>query len=56
MISTIPVMIILIINIKIEKLIFQIIGVILLSWSFCIITKADLELIKNLDFNKDIYL
>ena len=55
MISTIPVMIILISSIlKIEKTNnFQIIGVILsLVGVFCIITKADLELIKNLDFNK----
>tara|TARA_Y100000766_G_scaffold203912_1_gene175845 strand:- start:71 stop:637 length:567 start_codon:yes stop_codon:yes gene_type:complete len=39
---------------KIEKTnIFQIIGVILsLSGVICIITKADLELVKNLDFNK----
>ena len=55
MISTIPVMIILISSVlKIEKTNnFQIIGVILsLVGVFCIITKADLELIKNLDFNK----
>ena len=55
MISTIPVMIILISSVlKIEKTNnFQIIGVILsLVGVFCIITKADLEVIKNLDFNK----
>ena len=55
MISTIPVMIILISSVlKIERTNnFQIIGVILsLVGVFCIITKADLELIKNLDFNK----
>jgi len=55
MISTIPVMIILISSIlRIEKTNnFQIIGVILsLVGVFCIITQADLELIKNLDFNK----
>ncbi len=55
MISTIPVMIILISSVlKIEKTNnFQIIGVVLsLVGVFCIITKADLELIKNLDFNK----
>ena len=55
MISTIPVMIMFISSIlKIEKTnIFQILGVI---FSFIgvilIITKADLELLKNLDFNK----
>ena len=55
MISTIPVMIILISSVlKIEKTNnFQIIGVVLsLVGVFCIVTKADLELIKNLDFNK----
>ena len=55
MISTIPVMIILISSIlRIEKTnSFQIIGVILsLVGVFCIITKTDLDLIKNLDFNK----
>ena len=55
MISTIPVWIIFIASIlKIEKTnIFQIIGVILsLTGVIFIITKADLELIKNLDFNK----
>ena len=55
MISTIPVMIILISSVlKIEKTNnFQIIGVVLsFVGVFCIITKADLELIKNLDFNK----
>ncbi len=55
MISTIPVWIMFIASLlKIEKTnIFQIIGVILsLSGVICIITKADLELIKNLDFNK----
>ena len=55
MISTIPVWIIFISSIlKIEKTnIFQIIGVILyLNGVIFIITKADLNLIKNLDFNK----
>ena len=54
-ISTIPVWIIFISSIlKIEKTnIFQIIGVILsLTGVIFIITKADLNLIKNLDFNK----
>ena len=55
MISTIPVWIIFISSIlKIEKTnIFQIIGVIFsLTGVIFIITKADLEIIKNLDFNK----
>ena len=55
MISTIPVMIMLFSSIlKIEKTnIFQIIGVIFsLTGVIFIITKADLNLIKNLDFNK----
>ena len=55
MISTIPVWIMFIASLlKIEKTnIFQIIGVILsLTGVICIITKADVELIKNLDFNK----
>ena len=55
MISTIPVWIIFIASIlNIEKTnIFQIIGVGLsLIGVICIITKADLNLIKNLDFNK----
>tara|TARA_B100001029_G_scaffold39781_1_gene30863 strand:+ start:587 stop:1501 length:915 start_codon:yes stop_codon:yes gene_type:complete len=55
MISTIPVWIMFIASLlKIEKTnIFQIIGVILsLTGVICIITKADFELIKNLDFNK----
>ena len=55
MISTIPVWIIFISSIlKIEKTnIFQIIGVVLsLTGVIFIITKADLNLIKNLDFNK----
>ena len=55
MISTIPVWIIFISSIlNIEKTnIFQIIGVIFsLTGVIFIITKADLELIKNLDFNK----
>ena len=55
MISTIPVWIIFISSIlKIEKTnIFQIIGVILsLTGVIYIFTKADLNLIKNLDFNK----
>jgi drug/metabolite transporter (DMT)-like permease len=55
MISTIPVWIIFIASLlKIEKTnISQIIGVILsLTGVIFIITKADLELIKNLDFNK----
>ena len=55
MISTIPVWIIFISSIlNIEKTnIFQIIGVIFsLTWVIFIITKADLEIIKNLDFNK----
>ena len=55
MISTIPVWIMFIASLlKIERTnIFQIIGVVLsLTGVICIITKADLELIKNLDFNK----
>jgi len=55
MISTIPVWIMFIASIlKIEKTnLFQIIGVILsLTGVLFIITKADIELIKNLDFNK----
>ena len=55
MISTIPVWIIFISSIlNIEKTnIFQIIGVIFsLTGAIFIITKADLEIIKNLDFNK----
>ena len=55
MISTIPVWIMFIASLlKIEKTnIFLIIGVILsLTGVICIITKADVELIKNLDFNK----
>ena len=55
MISTIPVMIIFISSLlKIEKTnIFQIFGVILsLIGVLFIITKADLGLLKNLDFNK----
>ncbi len=55
MISTIPVWIIFISSIlKIEKTnLFQIIGVILsLTGVIFIVTKADLNLIKNLDFNK----
>ena len=55
MISTIPVWIMLIASIlKIEKTnLFQIIGVILsLTGVMFIITKADIELIKSLDFNK----
>jgi len=55
MISTIPVMIMFISSLlNIEKTnIFQIIGVVLsLTGVVFIITKADLELIKNLDFNK----
>ncbi len=55
MISTIPVWIMFIASLlKIERTnIFQIIGVILsLTGVICIITKADIELIKNLDFNK----
>ena len=55
MISTIPVWIIFISSIlRIEKTnIFQILGVILsLTGVIFIITKADLEIIKNLDFNK----
>ena len=55
MISTIPVMIIFISSLlKIEKTnIFQILGVILsLVGVLFIITKADVELLKNLDFNK----
>jgi len=55
MISTIPVMIMFISSLlNIEKTnIFQIIGVVLsLTGVIFIITKADLELIKNLDFNK----
>ena len=60
MISTIPVWIIFISSIlNIEKTnIFQIIGVIFsLTGVIFIITKADLEIIKNLDFNKgDLYM
>ena len=55
MISTIPVWIMLIASLlKIEKTnLFQIIGVILsLTGVMFIITKADIELIKSLDFNK----
>ena len=55
MISTIPVWIMFIASLlKIEKTnIFQIIGVILsLTGVICIITKADFELVRNLDFNK----
>ena len=55
MISTIPVWIIFISSIlKIEKTnMFQIAGVALsLTGVIFIITKADIELIKNLDFNK----
>ena len=55
MISTIPVMIIFISSLlKIQKTyIFQILGVILsLVGVLFIITKADVELLKNLDFNK----
>ena len=55
MISTIPVWIIFISSIlKIEKTnIFQIVGVALsLTGVIFIITKADIELVKNLDFNK----
>ena len=55
MISTIPVWIMFIASLlKIERTnIFQIIGVVLsLTGVICIITKADFELIKNLDFNK----
>lgn len=55
MISTIPVWIMFIASLlKIEKTnLFQIIGVILsLTGVMFIITKADIELIKNLDFNK----
>ena len=55
MISTIPVLIMFIASIlKIEKTnLFQIIGVILsLTGVMFIITKADIELIKSLDFNK----
>ena len=55
MISTIPVWIMFIASLlKIEKTnIFQIIGVILsLTGVVCIITKADFELIRNMDFNK----
>ena len=55
MISTIPVWIMFIASLlKIEKTnIFQIIGVILsLTGVICIITKADFELIRNMDFNK----
>ena len=55
MISTIPVMIIFIsFLLKIEKTnIFQILGVALsLTGVLFIITKADIELLKNLDFNK----
>ena len=55
MISTIPVMIMLFSSIlKIEKTnIFQIIGVIFsFAGVIMIITKADLEILKNLDFNK----
>tara|TARA_B100000131_G_scaffold15027_1_gene15383 strand:+ start:41 stop:955 length:915 start_codon:yes stop_codon:yes gene_type:complete len=55
MISTIPVWIMFIASLlKIERTnIFQIVGVVLsLTGVICIITKADIELIKNLDFNK----
>ena len=55
MISTIPVWIMFIASLlKIEKTnIFQVIGVILsLTGVIFIITKADIELVKNLDFNK----
>ena len=55
MISTIPVMIMFISSIlKIEKtIVFQIIGVILsFIGVIIIITKVDLEILKNLDFNK----
>ena len=55
MISTIPVWIMFIASLlNIERTnIFQIIGVVLsLTGVICIITKADIELIKNLDFNK----
>ena len=55
MISTIPVMIMFIsFLLKIEKTnIFQILGVVLsLTGVLFIITKADIELLKNLDFNK----
>ena len=55
MISTIPVWIMFIASLlKIEKTnIYQIVGVILsLTGVICIITKADLELVKNLNFNK----
>ena len=55
MISTIPVWIMFIASLlKIERTnIFQIIGVVLsLTGVICIISKADIELIKNLDFNK----
>ena len=60
MISTVPVMIIFISSLlKIERTnIFQIIGVLLsLSGVMFIITKADFELLKNLDFNRgDIFM
>ena len=55
MISTVPVMIIFISSLlKIERTnIFQIIGVILsLTGVLFIVTKADFELLKNLDFNR----
>ena len=55
MISTIPVMIMLFSSIlKIEKTnIFQIIGVVFsFAGVIMIITKANLEILKNLDFNK----
>ncbi len=55
MISTIPVWIMFIASLlKIEKTnLYQIVGVILsLTGVICIITKADLELVKNLNFNK----
>ena len=60
MISTVPVMIIFISSLlKIERTnIFQIIGVVLsLTGVLFIITKADFELLKNLDFNRgDIFM
>ena len=60
MISTVPVMIIFISSLlKIERTnIFQIIGVILsLTGVLFIVTKADFELLKNLDFNRgDIFM
>ena len=60
MISTVPVMIIFISSLlKIERTnIFQIIGVVLsLTGVLFIVTKADFELLKNLDFNRgDIFM